>query len=159
MKVKYVDTWDLDSIFPGGTNSEELKSKLETIKKEISEYQILLNEWDFKKDTSADTFKTILQKQETIVKGLGQSATFVQMWHDAYMDDEHANVVMGQVMDLFSEVQKLSNTFTKKVVAISDNDWQKLLEDEELKETSFVLNEIRDEGKRLLSEEEERLIA
>src|SRR5699024_2944730 len=140
-------------------NSEELKSKLETIKKEISEYQILLNEWDFKKDTSADTFKTILQKQETIGKGLGQSATFVQMWHDAYMDDEHANVVMGQVMDLFSEVQKLSNTFTKKVVAISDNDWQKLLEDEELKETSFVLNEIRDEGKRLLSEEEERLIA
>src|SRR5699024_3938334 len=110
-------------------------------------------------DTSADTFKTILQKQETIGKGLGQSGTFVQMWHDAYMDDEHANVVMGQVMDLFSEVQKLFNTFTKKIVAISDSDAQKLLEDEEVKKTSFVLNETRDQGKRLLSEEEEKLIA
>src|SRR5699024_11948334 len=77
-------------------SSDLLKSKLETIKKEISEYQILLNEWDFKKDTSADTFKTILQKQETIGKGLGQSATFVQMWHDAYMDDEHASVEIGR---------------------------------------------------------------
>ena len=154
-----MDTWDLDSIFPGGTNSEELKTKIETIKKEISEYKNVLNAWDFNKDSSADTFKTILQKQETIDKGLGQSATFVQMWHDAYMDDEHASVMMGQVMDLFSEMQKLSNTFTKKIVAITDSDWQKLLGDEELRKTSFVLNEIRDQGKRLLSEEEEKLIA
>src|SRR5699024_6394430 len=69
------------------------------------------------------------------------------------------SVMMGQVMDLFSEMQKLSNTFTKKIVAITDSDWQKLLGDEELRKTSFVLNEIRDQGKRLLSEEEEKLIA
>lgn len=157
--MKYVDTWDLDSIFPGGTKSEELQVKLKTIQEEIKAYQDLLNEWDFSKGQSTNVFKTILQKQETISKGIVQSATFVQMWHDAYMDDEHANVVMGQVMDLYSEVQKLSNTFTKKIVAISDNDWQSLLEDETLRETSFVLNEIRDQGNRLLSEEEEKLIA
>lgn len=158
--MKYVDTWDLESIFPGGTNSEELKSKLEEVKEKIKEYRQLLDEADFKHDGSAkDTFKEVLKKQETIGKGLGQARTFVQMWHDAYMDDEHASVVMGQIMELYSEVQKLSNSFTKKLVAISDIDWQKLLEDDELKEVSFVLNEIREEGKRLLSEEEERLIA
>ncbi len=157
--MKYADTWDLESIFPGGTNSKELGSKLKTVRKEIKAYQDLLNAWDFTVDQSVETFKTILQKQEVIGKGLGQSATFVQMWHDAYMDDEHANVVMGQVMDLFSEVQKLSNTFTKKLVAIPEDDWKKLLEDEALRETSFALNEIRDQGKRLLSEEEEKLIA
>src|SRR5699024_11256684 len=81
------------------------------------------------------------------------------MWHDAYMDDEHASVVMGQSMELYIDVLKLSTSFTKKLVAISDNDWQQLLEDNELKEVSFVLNEIREEGNRLLSEEEERLIA
>ena len=157
--MKYVDTWDLESIFPGGTNSQELKTKLEANQEEIKTYQHLLNEWDFTVDQSVKTFKTILQTQETIGKGLGQAATFVQMWHDAYMDDEQANVMMGQVMDIYSEVQKLSNTFTKKLVAISESDWQKLLADEGLKEISFALNEIRDQGKRLLSEEEEKLIA
>ncbi|MBM7601044.1 pepF/M3 family oligoendopeptidase [Virgibacillus halotolerans] len=157
--MKYVDTWDLESIFPGGTNSQELKTKLEAIQEEIKTYQHLLNEWDFTVDQSVKTFKNILQTQETIGKGLGQAATFVQMWHDAYMDDEHANVMMGQVMDIYSEVQKLSNTFTKKLVAISESDWQKLLADQGLKEISFALNEIRDQGKRLLSEEEEKLIA
>jgi len=158
--VKYVDTWDLDSIFPGGTNSEDLKSKLTEVKEAIEEYQKLLSKSELQGgESSVNTLKTILKEKESIGKGLGQARTFVQMWHDAYMDDEHASVVMGQIMELYSDVQKLSNSFTKKLVAISDNDWQQLLEDNELKEVSFVLNEIREEGKRLLSEEEERLIA
>lgn len=156
--MKYVDTWNLESIFPGGTKSEELQVKLKDIEKQINEYQILLHDWDYKTQP-VDTFKTILSKQETIGKGLGQSATFVQMWHDAYTNDEHANVVKGQIMNLFSDVQKLSNTFTKKLVEIPDTDWSNLLEDNDLKEVSFSLNEIRDEGKRLLSEAEEELIA
>jgi oligoendopeptidase F len=154
--MKYVDTWDLESIFPGGTKSEELQVKLKSVEADIEEYGKLLGSWD---TTSAEAFKTILGKQETIGKGLGQSRTFVQMWHDAFMNDENANVVMGQIMNLFSEVQKLSNTFTKKLVAISDEDWKTLLKDPDLNELSFALNEIRDDGKRLLSEEEEKLIA
>ncbi|GIO27938.1 oligoendopeptidase F [Ornithinibacillus bavariensis] len=156
MNMKYVDTWDLETIFPGGTNSKELQEKLNEVKADIEEYGELLNSWDLK---SVNAFKTILQKQEKISKGLGQSRTFVQMWHDAYMNDEHANVVMGQIINLYSDVQKLYNTFTKKLVNIPDTDWQSLLNDKDLQELNFALNEIRDEGKRLLSEEEEKLIA
>lgn len=157
--MKYADTWDLDSIFSGGTNSNELKAKLEDVKNDIKNYKMLLNEWNNSQDISAESFKILLSKQEEIGKGLGQSATFVKMSHDAYMNNEHANVMMGQVMDLFSTMQKLSNTFTKKIVAIPDADWQALLKDDELNETVFTLNELRDQGKRLLSEDEEKLIA
>src|SRR5690625_512797 len=106
-----------------------------------------------------ETFLTLLQQRETIRKGLGQSATFIKMWHDAYMNDEHANVVMGQVMKINSEMQKLSNTFTKKLVAISNNNWEALLVNEAVQPIAFRLNEMRDQGKRLLSESEEKLIA
>ncbi|MFC0301226.1 M3 family oligoendopeptidase [Virgibacillus soli] len=157
--MKYVDTWDLETIFPGGTNSKALQNKLEAVKEEIVDYQKVLQEWDYNKDSSVEAMQDILNRQEKIGKSLGQSATFVQMWHDAYMNDEHANVVMGQVMDLFSEMRKLSNTFTKKLVAIADRDWNEFMETDALKEVSFVLNETREDGKRLLSEEEEKLIA
>ncbi len=157
--MKYADKWDLDSIFSGGTNSNELKAKLEDVKNDIKNYKILLKEWNNSQDISAESFKILLSKQEVIGKGLGQSATFVKMSHDAYMNDEHANVMTGQVMDLFSTMQKLSNTFIKKVVAIPDADWQALLKDDELNKTVFTLNELRDQGKRLLSEDEEKLIA
>ena len=65
--------------------------------------------------TNLPTVKSDLKKEEIIEKGLGQSRTFVQMWHDAYMNDEYANVVMGQVIDLSSEVENLSTIFTKKI--------------------------------------------
>ncbi|TMN21626.1 M3 family oligoendopeptidase [Lentibacillus cibarius] len=157
--MNYPNTWDLDSIFPGGTKSKELQSKLASLKEDIQTYQETLNNEDLSKDPSAEKLQALLQQQETIGKGIGQAATFVQMYHDAFMDDEYADVVMGQVMDLYSDMQKLSNTFTKQLVAVADADWQQLLENESLKEIAFTLNELRDKGKRLLSEEEEKLIA
>lgn len=149
----------MESIFPGGTNSAELQTKIKAVEEDIHAYQALLNEWEIHTASTVDHLKKLLSKREGIGKGLGQSATFVQMWHDAYMNDEHANVVMGQIMKLYSEMQKLSNSFTKKLVEITDEEWNQLLNDSELQVTAFKLNEIRDQGKRLLSEEEEKLIA
>ena len=156
--MKYIDTWDLDSIFPGGTKSPELQTKLHNLKEEIQQYEKMVGEWNVNDHQSTHLLKEILQKEEKIEDGLGQSRTFVQMWHDAYMNDEYANVVMGQIIDLSSEVENLSTIFTKKLVSIPDEDWKNLFEDPELKEVSFALNEMRDQGKRLLSEEEEKII-
>ena len=44
--MKYIDTWDLDAIFPGGTKSPELQAKLHNIKDEIRQFQNLVGEWD-----------------------------------------------------------------------------------------------------------------
>ena len=157
--MKYVDTWDLDAIFPGGTKSPQLQEKLKQVEGQIEELKQLVANWNFSENKTADPLKAILAKRETIEKGLYQAATFINMYQDAYMDDQYANVVRGQVMELETELQKLSTTFNKKLVAISDADWNALLEDAELKEVAYALNEIRDEGKRLLSEAEEKIIA
>jgi oligoendopeptidase F len=157
--MKYVDTWDLDAIFPGGTKSPQLQDKLKQVEGNIEELKQQITSWNFAENKSAQPLKVILAQQETIEKRLYQAATFINMYQDAYMDDQYANVVRGQVAELETELQKLSTTFNKKLVAISDEDWNKLLEDSQLKEVSFVLNEFRDEGKRLLSEAEEKIIA
>ncbi|MDW0109707.1 M3 family oligoendopeptidase [Sporosarcina aquimarina] len=157
--MKYNDTWDLETVFPGGTNSEEVQTKIASLKEEIAHYADQLKAWNSDPATDASAFLDILKQQEVIGKGLGQVGTFVSMWHDAFMDDEHASVVKGQVMQLGSEIQQLSTIFTKKLVAISDDQWNALLQDGALKEISFSLDEIREQGKRLLSEDEEKLIA
>lgn len=156
--MKYVDTWDLDSIFPGGTKSPQLQEKLDTVKKELAEFKERLASWDYPAERSPEPFKDLLAHMEKVERGLGQARTFVQMWHDAYMDDEYANVVMGQIIDFYSEFEKAWKVLTKKLGKIADADWQELLKDDKLQEVSFVLNEIRDEGKRLLSDAEETII-
>lgn len=156
--MKYQNTWDLEAIFSGGTKSPELQKKLASIKESIGGYQKLIQEWDLADDKLARPLKQLLEKQETIEKGLGQCQAFVQMSHDAYMNDEYANVVMGQVMDLVAEIENCDTVFRKKLVLIPDDTWNNLFNDSELSKVSFSLNEIRDQAKRLLSEEEEKII-
>lgn len=158
MKLKYNDTWDLETVFPGGTNSEEVQTKITLLKEDIARYGEQLKEWN-SDPADASALLDLLKQQEVIGKGLSQVHTFVNMWHDAFMDDEHASVVKGQAMELSSEIQQLSTIFTKKLVAIPNDHWSALLQDGALKEISFSLDEIREQGKRLLSEDEEKLIA
>ncbi len=157
--MNYNGTWDLESIFKGGTQSEEVQTQLASIKEDIAQYADQLKAWDSDSGTDASTLQQLLNQQEVIGNSLGQVGTFINMWHDAFMNDEHASVVKGQVMELRSEIQQLSTIFTKKLVAISDDHWSNLLNDDSLKEISFSLDEIREQGKRLLSEDEEKLIA
>ncbi|ARF12805.1 M3 family oligoendopeptidase [Sporosarcina ureae] len=157
--MKYSNTWDLESIFAGGTNSEEVQTKLLAVKENIALYAVELNAWNSEPANDAATLQALLKKQEVIGKSLGQVGTFINMWRDAFMDDPYASVVKGQVMELSSEIQQLSTIFTKKLVAISDEHWDTLLKNDNLHVISFSLNEIREDGKRLLSEAEEKLIA
>lgn len=157
--MNYNGTWDLESIFKGGTQSEEVQTQLASVKEDIARYADQLKAWDSDSGTDASALQQLLKQQEVIGNSLGQVGTFINMWHDAFMNDEHASVVKGQVMELRSEIQQLSTIFTKKLVAISDDHWSNLLNDASLKEISFSLDEIREQGKRLLSEDEEKLIA
>lgn len=113
--MKYIDTWDLEAVFPGGTKSAELAKKLHTIKEQLQVYERLILEWNMTAETGGEPLKAILKQGERIEKGLGQARAFVQMWQDAYMDDEYASVVMGQVLDLASEEENLSNLLTKRL--------------------------------------------
>src|SRR5690625_2766968 len=94
--MKYEDRWDLEWILSGGTKSPALQEKVKTIQAEMKAYEETLSTLDGEGEMPLETFLTLLQQRETIGKGLGQSATFIKMWHDAYMNDEHANVVMGR---------------------------------------------------------------
>lgn len=158
--MTYIDTWDLDSVFPGGTQSEVLQEKLSEVKEHLKDYEATLKDWQLDDSgQSKQAFKVILDKQEKTAKALGQARTFVRMSLDAYMNDEHGPVVYAQIMDLYSDLSKLTTTYQKKLVHVDDQTWQRILGDETFKDLAFSLNEIRDNGKRLLSDETESLLA
>ena len=60
--MKYIDTWDLDAIFPGGTKSPELQTKLHNIKEEIQAISKLIQEWNVAENQSAECIKSNFKK-------------------------------------------------------------------------------------------------
>ncbi len=153
--MSYEQTWELESIFPGGTKSPILKEKLQTIARDLAMFKTRVIQ--FTDDLT--TFKELLKEQEQLEKALLQASTFVNMAHDANIKDSHATVIKGEIMVLFSELNKIGNTFTQKLVDLSDQVFSEFLTDTDLAPLAFVLTEQRKKGARLLSEQEENLIA
>lgn len=157
--MKYNDTWDLEAVFPGGTESPQLQEKIKAMYEKTSTYQTLITEWNVNDSTTADTLLDIVNLEERISRGVGQARTFITMYQSAYMDDEYANVVMGQIIELMVALEKESNRFFTKLVEIPEEKWNELITSDELEAIAFRLNEKRDDGKRLRSEAEEEIIA
>ena len=61
--MKYIDTWDLDSIFPGGTKSPELQTKLHNLKEEIQQYEKMIEEWNVNDQTIYPSVKRNFKKR------------------------------------------------------------------------------------------------
>ncbi len=155
--MKYQNTWDLEAIFAGGTRSEDLQKKVKSVEVEVGEFKDLLDAWN-PEDNSPEPLKALLDKLDSIEKGLIQGYAFVRMSLDANTKDDYGPVVLGQIMMIKTALDNYQTVFTKKMVAVEDRLWADLLEDPTLKEVAFALNEARDQGKRLLSEEEEKII-
>ena len=157
--MKYSMKWDLESIFPGGSSSTQLKEKLENIREQLDELSSLIIKWDTEKDSPAfKELEDILLVQEKLTKGLSQVFTFIEAVQSADVSDKQAGKIFGQVVESSSAFSTLQTMLTKKMVAMPDNAWNELVELPAFKEIEFSLNETRLQGKELLSETEEALI-
>ena len=157
--MTYKMNWDLESIFPGGSDSGELQSKLSLIEEQVIALTDQVKQWDSEKDKPYfKDFSTILANQEKITAGLAQVHTFVEAVQSADVSDKKTNALFGKIFTMNSAFDTINTILTKKIVAMSDNDWADLLTLSEFQPIEFVLQETRTQGKELLSESEEALI-
>lgn len=157
--MSYHQNWDMESVFPGGSESKQLREKIDTLKEKIAAYKERVHEWDPSTDQPEyKEYASLLKEQEEILFGLGESRTFIGGLLSADVTDKKAAQIVTELGTLGSEISTVNTVLTKKIVAMSDKDWEELLEKEPFKEVAFALNEQRDQGKELLSEEEEALI-
>lgn len=157
--MSYKMNWDLDSIFPGGSESSELQNKLNLIEEQLFHLTEQVNNWDSEKDKpSYKAFSAVLDSQEKITFGLSQVHTFVEAIQSADVTDKNSGPLFGKIFMLSSSFDTIKTILTKKMVAMSDKNWANLLSLSEFQPIEFVLKETRTQGKELLSESEEALI-
>ncbi|BCA84727.1 oligoendopeptidase F [Enterococcus saigonensis] len=149
----YALTWDLDSIFPGGSQSKELTARMELLEDQLKEYQTRVKQNDI-----TTNLAELLNLREKIANGFSQCSSFLNALMSADVTDVDAKIRYGKLTSL-SPIFQLSETIlAKKFTEINDSDWAKLLESDSLKPVAFRLSEIRRDGNELLSEEAENII-
>lgn len=158
--MKYPLTWDLDSIFPGGSHSKELQDKLVVIEEDVKAYFKLNDSWEPASDKPHyQTFQTLIAQSEIITKAISQTASFINAVQSADVTNTHAPIVRNQIAQLSSQYAIIQTSVIKKLAAISDEDFGALIKLEAFENLAFALTETREKGNRLLSEAEESMLS
>lgn len=155
--MTYSITWNLESIFPGGSSSTALKERITLLKQQITDFQTQIEVWDAI-NTTPDELINILTNMETIENGVSQCLSFTNALASADVKDTKAQIISGDINALLPTYQLSETIFIKKLTTINVEKWQILMEHPALHIVAFRLNEIKQKGSELLSNEEENII-
>ena len=157
--MKYSINWDLESIFPGGSRSTQLHEKMALLQEQLEELSKNVTSWNSEQDgPDFKHFTQLLALQEKVTFGLSQVHTFIEAVQSADINNKQASALLGKAFELSSFSSTVQTILAKKIVEIPDSEWTNLTNLPEFQPIQFVLNEIRTQGKELLSEAEEALI-
>lgn len=150
-------TWNMDSVFKGGSESQELQQFIEKLNADIRFAYNLISEWNTE-EPNAEHLTVFLDKREGIYDGLSEASTFSRGLHSANIEDTAAAKVVNQLSHTGSRMSEVETLFMKKLRDIDESNWNSLLTHDKLAESAFNLSEKRDKGQKLLSEKEEKII-
>ena len=156
--MTYSINWDLETIFPGGSDSVQLKERMSQLEEQIANYRTTVDAWSPNSEDDAAKLGELLDLSATINQGFSQCGSFINALLSANVNDSKAKILTGDLYAKLPALQAAQTVFSKKLTEISEDDWTALVKAENLASVAFRLSEIRRDGKELLSEAEETII-
>ncbi|MFP5113690.1 M3 family oligoendopeptidase [Bacillaceae bacterium C204] len=156
----YLDVWNLDVFFKGGSESKEFADHLNRTSELIELFQSKVNNWTpLNSPEDSKLLVELLEDFENSAKKLRQAGAFVGCLQAQNTEDKKAYNLEAKVTSLSAAFQTALSEFDSLLTTITDEVWTQLLADEQLNVLSYILTERRERAKDKLSKEEEALIS
>ncbi|MFG6149788.1 M3 family oligoendopeptidase [Halobacillus sp. B23F22_1] len=155
----YEPTWDLDSIFQGGSESEELKNYVSTIENKLSELHNLVERFMPPKIAEQTTdLADLIERIQDVSVRVRQFSAYISCLSAQDVNDQAAHRWVTTRSELGAKFKNIQIEFDQKLVQIDANIWKTIIKDLDLLEVAFVLDERREKAKDKLSIEQESII-
>lgn len=154
---EYIQTWDLDQIFTGGSQSLSLKETISKLTNEISKVDESIERFDPAK-ASANDLVVILNQLGPLQKQLRDVFAFIGCLSAQDVNDSDAAVLVAKSGDLAAKMGTVSSKLNQKLKDIKEEAWTEMMQSQELKEITFSLSEARRKAKEMLPIDQEVLI-
>lgn len=150
--MKFPEVWDIDSIFKGGSKSEEFKQFTE-------ETDVLLKKLDqeLEKDFTLDQLETYIVDIQAYMQRTREASAFISCLTAQDVKDKEASLWLGKITEQMTQVQSIWGVLEDILVALTDEQWQELIDRPSLSGVSFNLEERRQQAQEKLSSAEEKL--
>lgn len=137
--------WDLESIFPGGSSSPQLRQQMEEIKERAAK----LHQWaqSLTAELSVEQFQQLIGELQEIAMQFTQCSAFVGCLTSQNVHDAQARLLEGDLGQISAALAAVQTGIDHLWVSIPEERWQELLQDPQLAEVEFYLNERRERAK------------
>lgn len=147
------ETWDLDVIFPGGSQSVEFGAYLDALENDIASL-----DRSGVGGNGVSSWVSKLERIQNLTRRLRQAGAFASCLGAQDVNDKQARVLSSRVRQIQASFGSIMTMVDKELLAITDLEWNKLLQNDDLKPLAFNLNERRERAKGLLPSEQETLV-
>jgi pepF/M3 family oligoendopeptidase len=152
-------TWDLESIFAGGSHSAALTAHLDSVEQGLAALKAKLEapapvagtpEW-------RDYWHLVLEQGQHLGEMAGQGGSFVGCLSSQDVKDREARVLIGRTTELYAGLQTVFALADDGLIRMADADFDGLLADERIAPLAFNLRERRALAKKKMNTERELL--
>ncbi|WP_226669375.1 M3 family oligoendopeptidase [Metabacillus litoralis] len=152
-------TWDLESLFKGGSQSNDFISYLHDTQLKVEQLNQMTLKWPLSfKVEDVSLLIEIINSMSTIIIKLEQANSFVGCLQAQNTADKEANLLRSRVTSLNTEFSKVVVKIDQLLGDIDEDTWKQVLKKSEIKELTYIVNEMRNQSKEKLSVEKEQLI-
>ncbi|WP_019242677.1 MULTISPECIES: M3 family oligoendopeptidase [Bacillus] len=157
--MTYLEVWDLEVFFEGGSKSPQFVTYVEGIKSEISELDSKVNSWQVASDEQdMKILKEILDILSDVKKKLFQSIAFVECLEAQNTKDLEAKKWNAKLTEISATLDGIQSILEEKLMIMDENFFEHLVQNPSFRELSFILMETRRNAKEKLSVSEEKII-
>ncbi|HUV29752.1 MAG TPA: M3 family oligoendopeptidase [Acidobacteriota bacterium] len=137
-------TWDLESIFPGGSKSKEFKAFRDKVKAALADARDRFDSLPRVLDAStAAKWKEAILLLQSVTQDVYLVMSFSQCLTSQDVGDGAAHAIEAEGDLYYSEVEKLKTELEALSLQQPDDEWEKLVSSDGLKPIRFSLNELR----------------
>lgn len=149
--TNYAMQWNLESIFPGGSDSAAFEGFLRTIEEGLKKLSSEVG------NSSGLTIELLNELQETS-KQIREASAFTECLEAQDMNDKKAVRLSAAVRGYRARFESVLTYFDQLLLGIPQEEWEKLLGNEPFLSLAFPLNERREKAAEKLPPEQEALI-
>lgn len=157
---KYDPTWDLDVIFPGGSDSETFQKFIQEIETDMMFLSNKVNKFDPVNDPILleDELVKLVKLMDPLMKRMREASAFISCLSAQNVNDKKASLLLTKRSELQAKMDGIQTIWQQKLNEIDENRWSDLIKHPHLKEISFYLNERRLIAENSLPSSEEILL-
>ncbi|MBH0231185.1 M3 family oligoendopeptidase [Halobacillus yeomjeoni] len=155
----YTLKWDLDTIFEGGSRSEQLKTYIHTTEGHVAQLEKQVQSFLPPKNTNQkEEMAEIVDLTQLIIKELTEIGAFVSCLTAQDVEDKKANLWQAKRSELGARFDNVMTEFDQKLVQIDNDVWKSLIQQPPFSEMTFILEERRHLAKDKLELRQESLM-